>query len=268
MKKSRHFINKSRVLFVVTGFLLISLNSDYSWSVQDNLKVEKIVEEAAIRFANYPQLKNWQVLVLSTAYRMDKNWKPEKKTVVRKTVTVRDKDRTEDIISATEIEKDKTKDVTEKLKKDALKEKKKQEERRAEGKSENEGGRRELSMDDMFPFGVTERKNYIFTRREDSELEGIPVYILETRAKMRTDKYYEGKYYISKNDYQVIKAELNPAKNPSVLKLFEMEAYFQVISGGYFVLKKTKVKIHVGLVIKNIRMEAEEEYSDYVVLEE
>jgi hypothetical protein len=268
MKKIRHLINKSKVLFVMTGFLVFSINSDYSWSIQDNLNVEKIVEEAAVRLANYPQLKDWQVSVLSTAYRMDKNWEPEKKTIVRKTVTVRDKDRTEDIISAIEIEKEKTKDVTEKFRQDALKEKRKREERRNKGQFDNGGGRRELSMDDMFPFGVEERKNYIFRRLKDTELEGISVFILETKAKMRTDKYYDGKYYISKNDYQVIKAELHPAKNPSVLKLFEMEAYFQVIPGGYFVLQKTKVKIHVGLVIKNIRMDAEEEYSDYVVLEE
>lgn len=238
----------------------------YSYQGQDNDNVDEIVEEVASRLANYPQLKNWQVSVLSTAVRMDKDWKPQKETIVRKTVTVRDKDRTEDIISAMEIEKDKTKDVTEKFRKDALKEKRKREERRAEGKPEDEGGRRELSMEDMFPFGVTERKNYIFTRREDSELDGIPVFILETMAKMRTNKYYDGKYYIDKEDYKILKVELKPAKNPSVLKLFEMEAYFQVIPGGYFVLEKTKVRIHVGLVIKNIRMDAEEVYSDYKIL--
>jgi hypothetical protein len=137
-----------------------------------------------------------------------------------------------------------------------------------EGKPEEEGSRKELSMDDMFPFGVTERKNYIFKLLEDMELAGIPVFVLETKAKMRTDKYYEGKYYIDKNDYKILKVELQPAKNPSVLKLFEMEAYFQVIPGGYFVLKKTRVRIHVGLVIKNIRLDAEEVYSDYLVLSE
>ena len=149
-----------------------------------------------------------------------------------------------------------------------MKEKRKREERRVKGKPEEEGGRRELSMDEMFPFGLTERENYIFTRREDTELDGIPVFILETKAKMRTDKYYEGKYYIDKKDYKILKVELQPAKNPSVLKIFEMEAYFQVIPGGYFVLEKTRVRIHVGLIIKNIRMDAEEEYSDYVVLDE
>ena len=97
-------------------------------------------------------------------------------------------------------------------------------------------------------------------------MEGIPVFVLETKAKMRTDEYYDGKYYIDKMDYTILKVELKPAKNPSVLKLFEMEAYFKVIPGGYFVLEKTKIRIHVGLVIKNIRMDAEEVYSDYKIL--
>ena len=268
MEKNKRFKKKIDVSYFFIGVLLISFNSGYSRIVQDNLNVEKIVEEVAVRIANYPQLKNWQVSVLSTAVRMDKNWKPQKETIVKKTVIVEGEERTEDIISAVEIEKDKTKDVTEKFREDALKEKRKREERRVEGKSEDEGGRREISVDDMFPFGVTERKNFIFTLREDSELEGIPVFILEAMAKMRTDKYYDGKYYIDKEDYRILKVELKPAKNPSVLKLFEMEAYFQIIPGGYFVLEKTKVRIHVGLVIKNIRMDAEEVYSDYKILSE
>lgn len=252
---------------VLIGTFWILSFVGYSHQEQEN-NVNEIVEQTAVRLANYPRLKNWQVSVLSTAFRMDKNWQPQKETVVRKTVTVRGEDRTEDIINAVEIEKGKTKDVTEKFRKEALKEKKKREKRRAEGKSEEEGSRRELSMDDMFPFGVTERKNYIFKLLEDTEIEGIPVFVLETRAKMRTDKYYDGKYYIDQNDFKILKVELQPAKNPSVLKLFEMEAYFQVISGGYFVLEKTRVRIHVGLVIKNIRLDAEEVYSDYSVLSE
>lgn len=266
MKRKNWFSQKLKKHPFLIGSILILSIWGYSYKGQDNDNVDEIVEEVASRLANYPQLKNWQVSVLSTAVRMDKNWKPQKETIVRKTVTVRDKDRTEDIISVIEIEKDKTKDVTEKFRKDALKEKRKRDKRREEGKPEDEGGRRELSMDDMFPFGVTERKNYIFTRREDSELEGIPVFVLETKAKMRTDEYYDGKYYIDKMDYTILKVELKPAKNPSVLKLFEMEAYFKVIPGGYFVLEKTKIRIHVGLVIKNIRMDAEEVYSDYKIL--
>ena len=181
MKKKNWFHQKlKKHLFLIGSFLILSFWS-YSFIEQDNNNVDEIVEEVAIRLANYPPLKNWQVSVLSTAVRMDKNWEPQKETIIKKTVVVRGKERTEDIISAVEIEKDKTKDVTEKFRKDALKEKRKREERRAEGKPEDEGGRRELSMDDMFPFGVTERKNYIFTRREDSELEGIPVFIQEIK---------------------------------------------------------------------------------------
>lgn len=268
MKRKNWFSQKLEKTLFLLGSLLIISFWGYSYLGQDNDNVDEIVEEVAIRLANYPQLKNWQVFVLSTSIRMDKNWQPQKETTVRKTVTVRGEERMEDIISAVEIEKGKTKDVTEKFRKDALKEKKKREERRAEGKPEDEGGRRELSMEDMFPFGVTERKNYIFKHLEDTEIDGSPVFVLETRAKIRSNQYYDGKYYIDKKDYNILKVEFQPAKNPSVLKLFEMEAYFKVIPGGYFVLEKTRVRIHVGLVIKNIRIDAEEVYSDYLVFSE
>jgi hypothetical protein len=47
----------------------------------------------------------------------------------------------------------------------------------------------------------------------------------------------------------------------------EMGMDFYVLPEGYFVLRKMAVRIHVGLVVKNIRQDVIEEYSDYRILE-
>jgi hypothetical protein len=46
-----------------------------------------------------------------------------------------------------------------------------------------------------------------------------------------------------------------------------MQFDFGRIPEGNLVVMTTKVRIHVGLIIKNIRMEAEEVYSDHKVFD-
>ena len=54
----------------------------------------------------------------------------------------------------------------------------------------------------------------------------------------------------------------------SVLDLrFEMEARFKVLPEGHLVMERSLIRIHVGLVVKSIRVEAVEEYRDYKILD-
>jgi len=63
-----------------------------------------------------------------------------------------------------------------------------------------------------------------------------------------------------------VRAELRLAKNPGPLKVMEMSMDFLVIPEGYFVLRKMTARVHVGLIVKNIRREVVDEYSDYQIL--
>ena len=137
--------------------------------------VNQLIDKIASKIANYSRFDDYQVSVLSTAVRVDKNWKPKKTTVVKKIISIKDKLRREQILSAVETEKGKTKDVTKKYIKQAEKQLRKSEERRKQGKPEDKGRRRELSLEEMLPFGVEARKNYNFVLEEDAEINGIPV---------------------------------------------------------------------------------------------
>ena len=258
-------------LIMSAGLLLTAATVNASNS--DDVK--EIVEKTAQRVLSYPEMTNWKASVLSTMYEMDKNWKPKKKTVVEKTVLMKSKMRSESIKSAVEYKKGKSKDVTQKYINDAYKarEKAARERRKSNKKEEKDGDdgadrqRREFSMDEMFPFSVKNRENYKFFLLEKAHLEGMPVYVVEARSKQRTKDFFEGKFYIDTETFDIHRAELQLAKNPSAVKLMEMAMDFQVLPEGYFVAKKMYFRIHVGLVVKNIRREAIEEYSDYQVLE-
>lgn len=94
------------------------------------------------------------------------------------------------------------------------------------------------------------------------------VYVIDAKAKRDSKEFVERLYYIDKRSFDVLQAEVPFAKNPTAVKRFEMEARFRVLEQGHLVLEWSRVRIHVGLVVKNIRMEAEEAYQDYTILDQ
>lgn len=262
-------LRKIRLLAVIltAGFTLAAVQNIKEYSGRD---VSGLVDEIARRRSLYPEMKHWQAKVKSVIYEMNKDWQPEKKTVVHKILTVKDKSRRESIKSAVETKDGKNKDVTQEYINKAYKEMEKNARKKREGKKnkDKKRGRRhmDLAEEDVFPFDAEKRAGYDFTLLGESSLEGKPVYVIETRAKKRSEDFFEGKYYADKETFDILRAELQLAKNPGPLKLMEMELDFQILPQGHHALKATAFRIHVGLIIKNIRMEAVEEYSDYRIL--
>lgn len=247
----------------------LSINSVSSIQGNPELSTTELVEKIQEKILSVPEMDNWQASVLTTLFDMDKNWEPKKKTIIEKLIIVENKKRTEKILSAIEYDEDKTKDMTSKYQAEAAKfNKKNQAEQGDDGK--RKGGRHrslDLKRDELFPFGENKRQDYEFDLREGSLAEGQRVYILETRSLQKSADYFEGKYYFQPETFDVLRAELRPAKFPGPLKLLEMHIDFDRLPEGHLVIRTAKVRIHVGLIIKNIRMESEEIYSDYKVFE-
>jgi hypothetical protein len=247
----------------------IPLNLFDSSSPSPELSTLEVLERLHDKIQSTPELKNWQASVLTTLYEMDKNWEPKKKTIIEKLAVVKNKIRNEKILSAMEYDGDKTKDKTAKYQAEAEIFNRRNESNKGKSGGRKGGRRRgmDLSQDDIFPFGKNRRNDFEFGIREGFLEDKQEVYILESRCKLESSDHYEGKYYVHPETFDILRAELQPAKNPGPLKLLEMQIDFDRIPGGNLVIKTTKVRIHVGLIIKNIRMESEEIYSDYKVFD-
>jgi hypothetical protein len=233
------------------------------------LSTMEVVEKAQAKIVSTPEINNWQASTLTTLFEMDKNWEPKKKTVIQKLTTVRNKKRSEKILSAMEYHEDKTKDVTAKYQAEAAKFNKKNE-AIANGEEKRRSGRHrglDLEWEEFFPFGESRKKDYEYKLRQELLKNGQNVYVIETRSKIKSSDYFEGIYHIHPETFDVLHAELRPAKFPGPLKLLEMRIDFDLLPEGYLVIKAAKVRIHVGLIVKNIRMESEEIYSDYRVFD-
>lgn len=226
-----------------------------------------LVERMAERLASYPKLESWQARARSTSSRMTSDWKPRSTTTSEKIVKVDGPYWSEEILSATEVEDGRTRDVTAKMREEARERAAKQRrstpaEREADQRSR---GRRSLDMsrDEIFPFGADKRSGYDFTLEGPSELDGAPVVFLRSRSRVRSDDRFEGLYFVDPATYDVRRVEMTLAKRPSVLKRMEMEIDFQVLPEGYHMMVKAVMRIHVGVIVKNIRVEAVETYTDF-----
>jgi len=258
----------SYLIVLSAGLTLLFLRNSMDSTGND---ITDLLDRIVQRLSSYPEMRHWQASVLSTAYEMDKDWKPRKKTVIQKIVRVKDEARQESIEHAVEIKDGKNKDVTQEYINKAYKEMENKARKKREDKIKDnkEEGRRhmDLTEDDVFPFDEEKRVNYDFVILDEASIEGIPVHVIETRAKQRSEDFFEGKYYVNRETFDILRTELQLAKNPGPLKRMEMEMNFQILPQGYRALKSTSFRIHVGLVVKNIRMEAVEEYTDYQILE-
>lgn len=227
-------------------------------------EISVLLENISQRLKSYPARENWDAHVKTKMIRLDKNWQPKKTTIVDKIVTVNGAVKEEKILAAQEEEKGRIKDVTKKMQKDAAKAAEKSRENARKGKKHDER-RLELGEEKLFPFGEKQRGFYEFKLLDEQDLRDTAVYVVQSRSFRKSRDYYEGLYYIAKDTFDILKVVLHPAKFSGPLKKLEMKVEFDLTPGGYFVVIKTWAKLHIGLIIKNIRIEMEEIYSDYSI---
>lgn len=228
-----------------------------------------LVERIAQRLASYPKVEKWRAKARSTTSRMTADWTPKSTVTADKIVTVDGLLWSEDIIAATETEDGRTRDVTAKYRDEALERAEKQKRASAaDRKNEQRSrGRRSLDMarDEILPFGPDKRAGYDFAVEGTADLGGIPVILLRSRSRVRSDERLEGLYHVSPDTFDVLRAELTLAKRPAPLKRMEIEIDLAVLPEGHQVMTRAVMRVHVGVIVKNIRVEAVETYSDHVV---
>jgi hypothetical protein len=251
----------------------------------------ELVAKVGERLASYPKLESWQARALSTTSYMNSAWKPTKTTTVEKIVTIDGRRRSEDILKAVETERGRTRDVTEKMRAEArerVESRQRPSDDPGSGHGRLEGLPREdnprednpradaersssrrrgpnMSADELLPFGPDARSGYDFTIKGASSLDGTPVIVLQSRSRVRSQDKLEGLYYIDPTTYDVLRAELTMAKKPAPLKRMEAEAEFAVLPSGHQVLTRAVMRMHVGLIVKNIRFEGVETYTDHQI---
>lgn len=250
-------------LFVFLGLALV-----IQAQTAPELSVDQIVERAYQRLTSYRDFGRWQALVVSSQANVDHHWQPEKVRRVTKWMKFDGGLVDEEILEAIEIEKGRTRDITEKYRQQRLERlnraREEREKAQASGRQPESG--LSLSLEDLIPFSDKNRSRYDFRLKGQSEINGHPVYLVEARAKEKKDFLFEGLFFISRDSYDLRRVEITPVKAPAFVREFLLEVDLDLWQES-LVMRKVKIKIYGRFLFKSIRRMIEEDYLEYRLLD-
>lgn len=254
-----------RVNFIFTLFLLFMLST--RTGAQD---ADSLIAGVSRKMASFSRDFNYTCLVNSKEYHMDSHWKPKTTRSIEKKLVKQGDEVYYEIIKAVEIKKNEEKDITGEIQKRNMEARQNVEEEAEKEKAETDGedkkeGRHELkmTMDDLNPFNEERRKLYTFDMLPDTTADDQHYYRLKTTAVEPSDKLYEGVYWINADTRVIEYMILQPSKNPKLVKELKMRFRFREMDDGRWMPVKIWTHVYVNLLIKKIRVETEEVYSDY-----
>jgi len=185
---------------------------------------------------------------------------PKETTVIEKKMRVDSQKVSFEIIKAVQIKEDEKTDITSKAKEEM----KKEQDLNAESDHENqEKGELRLSGDDLLPFSSERTDEYTFTLLRDTLDHAVSYYRIQSKAKELSDKKYEGIYRVNKKTYSISRMIIHPSKNPEFVKKLSLELHFQEMHGNRWMIHKVRSRVYARFLLKKIRMQSEEQYSDY-----
>jgi hypothetical protein len=229
-------------------FLLLFLAAQMVFANDINTFLNNVEKRANELENNHP----YTVKVKSVQSEMDGKWKPKKVTTTHKVVTKVDSLETTEIISSTIEEKGKVKDNTA----EAIKE-----------ENSEKGRKMKIGGKDFFPFNSENRNKFSFQVKTDSLFEGTSVTVLECVAGEAKQGLFNGSYYFDVDDLTLLGLVARPSKNPKMVKDMLLKMSFGINENDVYNIKSFEMKVHVKVLIKNMRMHVFETYEKYEYLD-
>ncbi len=120
--------------------------------------------------------------------------------------------------------------------------------------------KRSKAQESKLPLTPEGKDAYDFKLIGEKIINSIPVWIIEFIAKQKDDGYVNGKLYISKNDYNIVRTEFSPSKLPSVIKGLNLVLIYSEVQGYWLPVKfemdmKINVKFVLNMYYKQIKIE-------------
>jgi hypothetical protein len=231
--------------------------------LRSQVPVDSLILDIDRRSQAYEDYQNVNMLVSSETRFMNGKWQPDKIVLTEKRAFQKDGKTWEEIIRVTEQENGREKDLTAKAAEEASKAREKADKAAAE-KDSSDKKEVSLGLGDLFPFSGEKRPLYSFSMLEDTVIENRRLLRIRAEAKEKNEKNFEGVFCIDPETKDVRMVDLRPSKNPKFVKNMRMRMSFDVLPGGRMVVTRTWMRVFASLLIKKIRIEAEETYSDYV----
>jgi hypothetical protein len=110
------------------------------------------------------------------------------------------------------------------------------------------------------PLSEESRNDYSFKLLGSSNIMNLPVWVIEFKSKKEEENYINGKAYILKATYDIVRVDFVPAKLSSVVKNIDMSLIYSDIQGYWMPVKfemaaKVNVKFILNMYYKEIKLE-------------
>ena len=214
---------------------------------QNNNDANSFLDKVSAAMETFAKDRPKTMIVSSQIKEMDSDWQTKSVTLVEKRIVRNDSTQQVEIIKALKKEKGKEEDVTAEQRK-----------RQQRGK-----GSTSFRSEELFPFSAAERDKYVFELRSDSTINGQPVKVLRATAKQRSEKTFDGSYYVAPESFAVVALSVSPSKLPKMVKTLKMRMNFELDNNGHYALKDFWMRMYASLLVKKIRLEVLEEYKDH-----
>jgi len=224
------------------------------------IELDSLLAQIDQRSRSYADYKNFSMAVLSFSRFMDKAWQPEKVVRTEKKIYTQEGRSRQEIIRATEIKDGVEKDITQTAAAEAAKAR----EKAAENSKDSQQSReKKFELEELLPFAVDKRPFYRFVLLADTTMENRRLLCIRAKTIDQEEERFEGLYYIDPQTRDVRMIDIRPSKNPKFVKELHMRMSFDVLPGDRLILTHTWMRIYAGILVKKVRLEVEETYSDH-----
>jgi hypothetical protein len=257
--------NRFRKSGAAALFLFACLSLSRALSAQDP-ELDLILQKIQNRLESHTRCGVFTAKVESTLKWMDKNWKTSRTLVVVKSLTQHGEESSEEILRAVLTKKGSSDNITEKYKELGKEIKKSHDKTKKESdrnKVDSGGKNFNVAQEKVFPFGPENRNKYSFTKLADTVLDGTPVYAIQVSPKKKSTDLYEGNFYAAKESCEILMAELKPSKKPKYVKDMSTRIRFELLPGGYYVVKTYWMRVYAKFLFEKVRTEQEHRYEEY-----
>jgi len=125
--------------------------------------------------------------------------------------------------------------------------------------------RGQTSMQGGSFFDPKVRANYTYELMSPDTVKGLPSYVLRIKPKKKSKDLIDGKAWLHRDNFEVVKLEFRPAKNPKFVKELNMIINFSEVQPEFWLPTELKIDVRAGFLLIKKHFHMHEIRRDYQI---
>lgn len=109
------------------------------------------------------------------------------------------------------------------------------------------------------------RANYTYELMSPDTVKGMPSYVLRIKPKKESKDFIDGKAWLHRDNFEVLKLEFRPAKNPKFVKQLNMTIDFSEVQPEFWLPTELKIDVRAGFLLIKKHFHIHEVRRDYQI---